>query len=74
MVQLEVFGDGDWKPVVRYDSAHGFAHMDRFDTAGNRIKVPLELNFNSALAYGEWDINMNWPQYVKAFLKKERKP
>jgi len=28
MVQLEVNHEGDWKEVVRYDCAHGYAHID----------------------------------------------
>ena len=74
MVQLEVCVDGDWKPVVRYDSAHGFAHMDRFDSEGNQKKIPIELSFDSALAYGDWDINVNWAKYVKTFRKQRTKP
>ena len=26
VVQLEILTEGRWKPVVRYDTAHGFAH------------------------------------------------
>lgn len=28
VVQLECFIEGKWIPIVRYDTAHGFAHRD----------------------------------------------
>jgi hypothetical protein len=37
MVQLEVeVEEGVWKPVVRYDCAHDFAHRDRYNLKGDR--------------------------------------
>lgn len=47
--------------------------MDRYDREGQKKKGSLELGFNSALAYADWDINVNWERYVKAFLKQEEK-
>ncbi|HLC15676.1 MAG TPA: hypothetical protein VJL89_05565, partial [Thermodesulfovibrionia bacterium] len=29
VVQLECTFDDEWIPVVRYDTAHGFAHCDK---------------------------------------------
>jgi hypothetical protein len=29
----------------------------------------LNLNFESALTYGDWDINENWLKYKQEFLK-----
>lgn len=29
-VQLEVRSENAWLPVIRYDSAHGFAHIDKY--------------------------------------------
>jgi hypothetical protein len=28
VVQYETVVSGEWRPVVRYDTAHGFAHKD----------------------------------------------
>ena len=36
---------------------------------GNRTKEALNLHFESALTYGDWDINENWQQYRDKFLK-----
>lgn len=68
-VQLEVNVNGDWKPVVRYDCSHRFSHQDKYDIKGRKTKTSLELSFESALTYGEWDINENWPEYREQFLK-----
>jgi len=29
LVQYETFVEGAWRPVIRYDTAHGFPHVDR---------------------------------------------
>ncbi len=68
-VQLEVEVKREWKAVVRYDCSHSFSHVDKFDLKGNKEKTPLSLSFESALTYGEWDINKNWLKYKEDFLK-----
>lgn len=65
MVQLEVQGE----TVIRYDSAHGFAHIDRYNLKGERKKERLKLDFNDALTLAERDIKGNWPIYRERFLK-----
>ncbi|MBT9144024.1 MAG: hypothetical protein DDT29_02438 [Dehalococcoidia bacterium] len=67
-VQLEVLVGDKWKPVVRYDSAHGFAHTDLFTLNGKSEKKALNLSFSSALTLADWDINENWEEYVQKFL------
>ena len=68
-VQLEIKVKNEWKPVIRYDCSHQFTHMDKYDIKGNKIKVMLNLSFESALTYGDWDINENWIKYKEEFLK-----
>lgn len=42
MVQLEVeVEDGIWKPVIRYDCAHDFAHRDRYNLKGDQDKQEI---------------------------------
>lgn len=67
MVELVVQG----KPVVRYDSAHGFAHIDRYNLKGEQRKERLNVDFNAALTMGEQDIKQNWSTYRERFLKGE---
>lgn len=38
VVQYEALIFGDWKPIVRYDTAHGFAHKDIIKASGEVIK------------------------------------
>lgn len=68
-VQLEVKVGTEWKVVLRYDCSHDFSHVDKYDIKGNKVKTPLDLSFESALTFGDWDINENWPKYMEQFLK-----
>lgn len=69
MVQLEVEVQGEWKPILRYDCAHGFVHVDRYNLSGNRKKESLDLSFADALTLAETDINEDWEGYRQRFLE-----
>ncbi|NUO82151.1 hypothetical protein HUU05_18935 [candidate division KSB1 bacterium] len=69
MVQLEIYYEGRWRNVLRYDSAHGFSHIDRYNLKGEQIKESLDLTFDEALALADVDINENWENYRDRFLK-----
>ena len=71
MVQLEVNVKGEWRPVVRYDTAHGFAHRDVFHGDGGAEKVPLPVaDYNSTLTFAELDIRSNWDLYRERFIQE----
>jgi len=70
-VQLEIFVNGQWRPAVRYDSAHGFAHRDRYFLDGRSTKTDLRLDFNEALTFADEDIKENWEDYRDRFLRGE---
>ena len=72
-VQLEFRVDGEWKPAVRYDCAHGYAHMHEYDLNGTQIKRDLRLSFAHALTYADWDVNENWLEYRQRFGKGEQR-
>ncbi|MFQ5707334.1 MAG: hypothetical protein ACE5HO_07785 [bacterium] len=72
VVQLEFFYKGKWRPVIRYDSAHGFAHIDSYNYLKPTKKIPLNLDFNSALNLAEWDIGNNWEKYIKAYRRQAK--
>jgi len=38
VVQYETRVAGQWLPVIRYDTRHGFAHRDLLDVKGNKRK------------------------------------
>jgi len=68
-VQLEVFVNGQWREVIRYDSAHGFAHIDRYYLDGRKVKKELHLKLSEALTLADEDIKENWKTYKTAFLE-----
>ena len=68
-VQLEVFVGDKWQVVIRYDSAHGFAHIDQHYLDGRRVKKKLHLKLGEALTLADEDIKENWKAYQKAFLE-----
>lgn len=69
VVQLEALVIDQWKPILRYDNAHGFSHIDRYYQDGRSKKISLDLGFESTLTLADWDINNNWEIYVKDFKK-----
>lgn len=71
VVQLKVEVRDAWKPVIRYDTAHGYAHIDRYNQKGRSKKDRLALSFGEALTRAERDIKQNWSVYRERFLKGE---
>jgi hypothetical protein len=55
--------------VIRYDSAHGLAHIDRYYLDGRKVKKELHLKLSEALALADEDIKENWKIYQKSFLE-----
>lgn len=69
MVQLEVFVQGEWKPVIRYDCAHGYAHCDRFNLQGDQVKEDMGMSYEEALTFADDDIDDRWETYRNQFLQ-----
>ncbi|MBU1486949.1 hypothetical protein KKH56_02715 [bacterium] len=70
-VQYETFIQNRWHPVVRYDTAHNFAHIDIIHPNKTTEKVPLYfLTYNAALAYAQEDIKLNWEKYRKNYVEE----
>lgn len=69
VVQLEVKIEGEWMPVIRYDCAHDFAHIDRYNIRGEQEKEQLHLTNTECLTLADEDINFNWELYRENFLK-----
>lgn len=68
-VQLEVLVEGKWREVMRYNTAHGFAHRDFYYPDGSINKVDLKMTFKNALTYALIDIRDNWEKYRNNFLR-----
>ena len=59
-VQYETKFNNIWYPVVRYDTAHGFAHRDFINLNGIKTKTPMfTSDYNEALTFAESDIRSN---------------
>jgi hypothetical protein len=69
MVQLEVNVKGEWKPVIRYDRAHGYAHCDRYNLKGKKEKEEIYLPYEEVLTLADEDIDDNWEIYKLRFLR-----
>lgn len=63
-VQYEAFIDGQWHPIVRYDTAHGFPHRDLLhpDRPAEKTEYPGRSNAE-VLTLGQEDIKRNWQTY-----------
>ena len=70
-VQLEVELEGKWKPVIRDDCSHDFAHIDRYNNKGKKIKDNIYLTYEESLTLADEDININWELYKEKFLRGE---
>jgi len=69
-VQLECrFGDDDeWVPVVRYDTAHGFAHCDRLHPYNPAVKTETtSRDYNEALTLAMEDLANKWESYRRRY-------
>ena len=70
-VQYETLVSNKWCPVVRYDTAHGFAHRDLLNIRGKIEKTPLfNQDYNDALTFAENDLKFNWKQYKRRFWEE----
>ena len=73
-VQYETLINGKWFPVVRYDTAHGFAHRDILRMKGEKRKTPIFVgDKNDALTFAENDIKDNWEVYKQRFLQEVKR-
>jgi hypothetical protein len=59
-------------PVVRYDSAHGFRHIEVYRRSGGSRKEELAMSFAEALTLADEDILANSEGYRDRFLEGER--
>ncbi len=70
VVQLECrFRENDeWAPVVRYDTAHGFAHCDRLHPYEPTAKFEMKTrDYNEALTVAMRDLADNWASYRRSY-------
>lgn len=67
-VQYEALIGGQWKPIVRYDTSHGFAHKDLLHPSGREEKQPLYFpDYNLAFTFAIQDLKIAWTWYRRAY-------
>lgn len=68
VVQLEGRFEQKWHPIIRYDTAHSFAHQDILHPhrEAQKIKMNFE-DYNEALTYAIQDLTENWLQYTRRY-------
>lgn len=73
MVQYETMIGGRRVPVVRYDTAHGYAHRDQMFRDREPIKTSLgdPLSLDDALQIAEGDVRRNWQTYRRQFMRNQ---
>jgi len=72
--QYETEIDGKWKPIVRYDCAHGYFHKDIISPNGSQEKQLISIkNLLDASSYAEQDIKDRWEWYKEKYFKKLKK-
>jgi len=69
VVQLEIKSKELWKPILRYDCSHDYAHKDFYNVKGKSRKLSLYLDYEDALRFADDDINENWQIYRERFLR-----
>ena len=73
VVQYETLLENKWTPIVRYDTAHGYAHKDLIKPDGGKEKVLLGIvDLNNALTLADKDINENWERYKERYLRRTK--
>jgi hypothetical protein len=75
-VQLEVLIDEEWLPVVRYDNAHGEAHIDYIDPKGvtyDKVWLNLREPFNEAFTLAENELKRMYERHRARFLEQVRR-
>jgi hypothetical protein len=75
LLQYEAHLEGEWRPVVRYDTSHGFLHRHRFWLPQTRQTDDLEDpdrpagDDTAAFDAAKRDLNAHWRLYRKAIEK-----
>lgn len=72
-VQYEAVFDGELRPVVRYDTAHGFAHRDHLLRDGSTQhwdKMTERASYRESLTEAVNDIRSHWERYRSDFNRR----
>jgi hypothetical protein len=74
LVRSRKNADG-WIEICRYDTAHGFAHLDVLDERGKVInKIPLSghSSYKTAITYAVADLKENYRKYWQEYEARQK--
>jgi hypothetical protein len=70
-VQYEALIEGQWRAIVRYDTAHRFAHKDILHPNGSVDKQPLDFpSLTLAFTFAIQDLKSLWRWYRYGYEKE----
>jgi hypothetical protein len=72
-VQLEVWLK-KWCPVVRYDAAHGEAHIDYIDPRGQifeKLWLNVRAPYNVVMTQAEAELKLDFASHVERFRRQQ---
>ena len=73
VVQYEAEIGGEWRPLVRYDMAHGYLHQDVLRPDGTQEKtVVICTDLDEALQQVLAELNRQWESYRRAYERRMR--
>jgi hypothetical protein len=68
VVQYEAYLRDAWHPVVRFDTAHGFAHRDLMHPDGRVDKEPLPWDtYSVALTFATQELKAHWLRFRQRY-------
>jgi hypothetical protein len=69
-LQLEFRIEDEWLPAVRYDTAHGEAHIDYIDPTGvtyEKVWLSIRSPYNIAMTRAEHELKRDWSAHIDRF-------
>ncbi|MBI5649755.1 MAG: hypothetical protein HZC40_04795 [Chloroflexi bacterium] len=70
-VQYLAFLQNEWRPIVRFDTAHGRAHLDISHPDGTQETRELHTqDYNAALTWAIEDLRTRWQFYRQRYEKE----
>jgi len=73
VIQYEIFAQGGWAAVTRFDTFHDAVHRDLVSPDGTVTVTKrwyLQLNFDEGLTFAYNNIEANWEKYREWYLSK----
>jgi hypothetical protein len=74
VVPYEIWVDDEWRPIVRYDTAHRRPHRDTLGWRGEVVEkqwFPEAINYNDALAIAANEVRRQWKVFRDEFFRRK---